>query len=54
MRLLYIEDDPLNRRVVGDMLQVAGADMIEARDGLSALAAVELLRERGVRPWSRE
>jgi CheY-like chemotaxis protein len=27
MNVLFIEDDPMNRRVVGDMLDVAGATM---------------------------
>ncbi|MBR0553935.1 response regulator [Stakelama marina] len=30
MRVLFIEDDPMNRRVVRDMLDVAGANMEEA------------------------
>ncbi|MDR6851275.1 CheY-like chemotaxis protein [Sphingomonas sp. BE123] len=30
MNILFIEDDPMNRRVVGDMLNVAGATMTEA------------------------
>ncbi len=35
MRILAIEDDPLNRRVVRDMLSVAGVGMDEA-DGAEA------------------
>ncbi|UUL84312.1 response regulator [Sphingomonas qomolangmaensis] len=30
MKILFIEDDPMNRRVVRDMLEVAGATMAEA------------------------
>lgn len=30
VRVLFVEDDPMNRRVVRDMLCVAGADMEEA------------------------
>jgi CheY-like chemotaxis protein len=30
MNILFIEDDPMNRRVVRDMLDVAGATMSEA------------------------
>ena len=32
MNVLFIEDDPMNRRVVGDMLDVAGATMTEAEN----------------------
>ncbi len=35
MKILYIEDDAMNRRVVRDMLDVAGATMAEA-DGAEA------------------
>ncbi|WP_448658865.1 response regulator [Sphingomonas sp. CJ99] len=37
MKVLFIEDDAMNRRVVSDMLDVAGASMVEAplaEDGL--------------------
>lgn len=30
MNILFIEDDPMNRRVVRNMLDVAGATMVEA------------------------
>ncbi|KQN76213.1 response regulator [Sphingomonas sp. Leaf62] len=30
MRILFVEDDAMNRRVVRDMLDVAGATMVEA------------------------
>ncbi|EMD81954.1 response regulator [Pacificimonas flava] len=32
MRVLFIEDDDLNRRIVEDMLRVGGADMVGASD----------------------
>lgn len=41
MKVLFIEDDPMNRRVVRDMLDVAGATMVEAEsaeEGLRLLA----------------
>ncbi|QIG79506.1 response regulator [Stakelama tenebrarum] len=41
MRILFIEDDPMNRRVVKDMLDVAGAEMVEAPDAISGLNAIE-------------
>ena len=40
MNVLFIEDDPMNRRVVKDMLDVAGATMREAswaEEGLAML-----------------
>ncbi|MEA1084258.1 MAG: response regulator [Sphingomonas sp.] len=42
MNVLFIEDDRMNRRVVRDMLDVAGVTMMEAEsaeDGLSAIDA---------------
>jgi CheY-like chemotaxis protein len=33
MNILFIEDDPMNRRVVKDMLDVAGASMVGAESG---------------------
>ncbi|MES2095710.1 MAG: response regulator [Pseudomonadota bacterium] len=33
MKVIFIEDDPMNRRVVADMLDVAGATMTEAESG---------------------
>jgi two-component system, OmpR family, response regulator QseB len=42
MNILFIEDDPMNRRVVKDMLDVAGATMAEAswaEEGLAMLDA---------------
>ena len=41
MNILCIEDDPKNRRVVGDMLDVAGATMTEAEDAQTGLRLVE-------------
>ena len=43
MDVLFIEDDGMNRRVVHDMLDVAGAGMTEAEDGETGL---RLLGER--------
>lgn len=42
MKILFIEDDPMNRRVVRDMLFVAGLPLHEApggREGISMLEA---------------
>lgn len=41
MRILFIEDDPMNRRVVRDMLSVAGMLMSEADGGRSGIARLE-------------
>ena len=41
MNVLFIEDDPMNRRVVKDMLDVAGASMSEAEDGPAGLRMIE-------------
>lgn len=41
MHVLYVEDDPMNRQVVRDMLQVAGASMVEAEDAETGLRLVE-------------
>jgi CheY-like chemotaxis protein len=41
MRVLFIEDDVMNRRVVRDMLQLAGAEMCEAVDAPSGLEMVD-------------
>ncbi|KHA65514.1 MULTISPECIES: response regulator [Sphingomonas] len=43
MNILFIEDDRMNRRVVGDMLDVAGATMVEAE---SAERGLEILDEQ--------
>ncbi|RDE05282.1 response regulator [Sphingomonas aracearum] len=41
MKVLFIEDDPMNRRVVGDMLDVAGAAMVEAENAEIGLALID-------------
>jgi CheY-like chemotaxis protein len=41
MRILFVEDDPLNRRVVKDMLQMVGADLIEAEDAETGLRLID-------------
>ncbi|QDX24914.1 response regulator [Sphingomonas suaedae] len=41
MNILFIEDDPMNRRVVRDMLNVAGASMEEAEDAEAGLRKVD-------------
>ena len=43
MNILFIEDDRMNRRVVGDMLDVVGATMVEAE---SAERGLEILDEQ--------
>lgn len=44
MKILFIEDDPMNRRVVRDMLFVAGLPLNEAPGGPEGIAMLE--RER--------
>ncbi|MFG6283614.1 response regulator [Sphingomonas sp. S6] len=41
MNVLFIEDDRMNRRVVRDMLDVAGVGMVEAENAEAGLAAIE-------------
>ena len=41
MQILFVEDDPMNRRVVRDMLSVVGADMAEAPDAETGLRMVD-------------
>ena len=41
MNVIFIEDDPMNRRVVGDMLNVAGATMTEAESGEIGLRLID-------------
>jgi CheY-like chemotaxis protein len=41
MNVLFIEDDPMNRRVVKDMLDVAGARLVEAESGEHGLALID-------------
>lgn len=40
MQVLFVEDDPMNRRVVKDMLQVVGAQMEEAPDAETGLQMI--------------
>ena len=41
MKVLFIEDDRMNRRVVRDMLGVAGAEMVEAESAEDGLALLD-------------
>ncbi len=41
MDVLFVDDDAMNRRVVRDMLQVAGVTLHEAPDGESGLEMIE-------------
>ena len=41
MNVLFIEDDRMNRRVVRDMLDVAGAEMTEAESAEEGLVLIE-------------
>ena len=41
MNVIFIEDDPMNRRVVGDMLNVAGATMTAAESGEIGLKLID-------------
>lgn len=41
MNVLFIEDDPMNRRVVKDMLDVAGARLTEADSAERGLALID-------------
>lgn len=41
VNILFIEDDPMNRRVVKDMLDVAGATMAEAAWAEEGLAKID-------------
>lgn len=41
MNILFVEDDAMNRRVVRDMLTVAGASMDEAADAETGLRMIE-------------
>jgi CheY-like chemotaxis protein len=42
MKVLFIEDDAMNRRVVRDMLSVVGADMAEAPDAVTGLGMIDV------------
>lgn len=41
VKVLYVEDNPQNMRLVRKMLSTVGYDMIEALDGLSGLQQLE-------------
>ena len=41
MKVLFIEDDRMNRRVVRDMLEVVGVDMVEAESGDEGLRQID-------------
>jgi CheY-like chemotaxis protein len=41
MRVLFVEDNPVNRQVVREMLASGGIDVDEAKDGQSGLSAIE-------------
>jgi CheY-like chemotaxis protein len=41
VNILFVEDDAMNRRVVRDMLTVAGASMDEAEDAETGLKMIE-------------
>ena len=41
MNILFVEDDAMNRRVVRDMLTVAGASMDEASDAETGLRMID-------------
>lgn len=41
MNILFVEDDAMNRRVVRDMLTVAGANMDEAEDAETGLRMID-------------
>ena len=40
MQVLFVEDDPMNRRVVKDMLGVAGVEMFEAPEAETGLIMI--------------
>ena len=40
MQVLFVEDDPMNRRVVKDMLGVAGVEMSEAPEAETGLSMI--------------
>ncbi|SFJ29728.1 response regulator [Caulobacter sp. UNC279MFTsu5.1] len=41
MRILFVEDNQMNRRVVAEMLRAGGVEMDEAEDGPSGLAMID-------------
>jgi two-component system, cell cycle response regulator DivK len=40
-RILVVEDNPLNLKLVRDVLQIAGFDVVEARSGEEGLSAAQ-------------
>ena len=42
MRILFVEDNPVNRRVVREMLAAGGIELDEAEDGQAGLDAIEI------------
>jgi CheY-like chemotaxis protein len=41
MQVLFVEDDPMNRRVVKDMLTIVGVSMAEAADAETGLRMID-------------
>jgi len=41
MRVLFVEDSEVNRRVIKEMLRAGDIDMAEAEDGFAGLEAIE-------------
>jgi CheY-like chemotaxis protein len=41
MRVLFVEDNQMNRRVIAEMLRAGGVEMDEAEDGPSGLAMID-------------
>jgi CheY-like chemotaxis protein len=41
MRVLFVEDNAVNRRVVQEMLRAGGIDMVEAEDGAMGLEMID-------------
>jgi CheY-like chemotaxis protein len=41
MRVLFVEDNQMNRRVIAEMLRAGGVDMDEAEDGPQGLAMID-------------
>lgn len=41
MRVLFVDDNAMNRSVVKSMLEAAGVEMAEAEDGAAGLQAIE-------------
>ncbi len=41
MQVLFVEDDPMNRRVVKDMLTIVGVNMAEAQDAETGLRMID-------------